>query len=402
VLVLSLVPLTRFNLLTMSFNDENLTLSAHERNANRYRKLYEAYMTSISQPLAHSQSVRHHALAVERIEPPFDFPLSSHAADKVYYALAHAWADSTIWKYTSGVRQFHVFCDRERVPFKFRLPASEFLLCSFAASDAGVLSGNTAQNRISAVRAWHIASNVQWYGSIRLNYVLNGVENLTPAQSCKPPRPPITRVMLEMLETHLSHTDTLDVSVLAAAKTAFWGQCRLAEILSPTATKLPPTSKVLVTLRSHLRPPCTSSGSRMLHLAQTKTKGRKGEDIIICRQYGASDPIEAIRLHLAINVCGDDLPIFSYITASGVRFLTRAKLLERCNRVWALNGMPSSSGHSFRVGGMTELLILRVPPDVVKTMGRWSSDSFLRYWRSLEIVVPLHAELLRPSVSQHI
>lgn len=26
-------------------------------------------------------------------------------------------------------------------------------------------------------------------------------------------------------------------------------------------------------------------------------------------------------------------------------------------------------------------------------MGRWSSDAFLAYWRNLEIVAPLHAEL---------
>jgi hypothetical protein len=300
-------------------------------------------------------------------------------------------------KYANDIKRFHAFCDREQIPAKFRLPASEFLLCSFAACDAGVLSGTTAQNRISAVKAWHIINGARWFGGLRLNYVLNGVQNLTPADSHRPPRPPVTKLMLEVLDRHLSHTDTLDVCILAATKTALWGQCRLAEILSPTATKCPPTAKLLLTLRSHLQPACTASGSRMLHLAQTKKLGRKGEDIILCRQYGASDPIDALELHLSINVFGDDLPIFSYLTASGVCFLTRAKLLEKCNHIWTRYGLPSCSGHSFRIGGTTELLISRVPPDIVKTMGRWTSDSFLRYWRSLEAVVPLHVEYLPPS-----
>jgi hypothetical protein len=136
----------------------------------------------------------------------------------------------------------------------------------------------------------------------------------------------------------------------------------------------------------------------MLHLPQTKKSGRKGENIMICRQRGSTGPIEGIKQHLAINVFPDDLPIFSYITASGIHFLTLAKLLKRCNQIWCLHGLPSSSGHSFRIGGTTELLISKVPPDIVKTMGRWSSDSFLHYWHSLEAIVPLHAELLKPTV----
>ena len=375
-----------------------VAISPHERNAERFRELYESLTGSGRVIMPSQRLVADSVNRYPRHPLPIEFRLSRQASEKVYYALNHAWADSTIRKYSSGVKQFHNFCDREGVPHKYRLPAAEFLLCSFAASDAGVLSGNTAQNRISAVRAWHVACNAPWLGDLRLNYVLHGVENLTPASSRKPPRPPITRAMLELLDTHLNHSDTLDVCILAAAMTAFWGQCRLAEILSPTATKLPNLSKLLLTLRSHLRPPCTSSGSCMLHLAQTKKSGRKGEDIMLCRQLGPSDPIRALHHHLSVNDINDDLPIFSYITASGVRFLTRSKLLECCNSIWSENGLPSSSGHSFRIGGTTELLISRVPPDVVKTMGCWSSDSFLRYWRSLEIVVPLHAELLRPII----
>ncbi|KAF8573828.1 hypothetical protein K439DRAFT_1280376, partial [Ramaria rubella] len=42
-------------------------------------------------------------------------------------------------------------------------------------------------------------------------------------------------------------------------------------------------------------------------------------------------------------------------------------------------------------GGMMELLLASVHPDVVKAMGRWSSDSFLVYWRLLGELTPLHA-----------
>jgi len=71
--------------------------------------------------------------------------------------------------------------------------------------------------------------------------------------------------------------------------------------------------------------------------------------------------------------------------------LTKVAFLSRCNQIWTASGYPRTTGHSFRIGGTTELLTSGVPPDVVKSMGRWSSDSFLRYWRDLETIAPLHA-----------
>ncbi|KIK32047.1 hypothetical protein CY34DRAFT_40586, partial [Suillus luteus UH-Slu-Lm8-n1] len=69
--------------------------------------------------------------------------------------------------------------------------------------------------------------------------------------------------------------------------------------------------------------------------------------------------------------------------------LTKRKFLLVCNSVWGAHGLPRISGHCFRIGGTTELLLRNVPPHIVKVMGRWSSDSFLRYWRNLEHIAPL-------------
>jgi hypothetical protein len=58
--------------------------------------------------------------------------------------------------------------------------------------------------------------------------------------------------------------------------------------------------------------------------------------------------------------------------------------------VWSSFGYPRTTGHCFRIGGTTELLVAGTPPDVVKATGRWSSQSFLRYWRSLDQIAPHH------------
>ncbi|KAG2053677.1 hypothetical protein BDR06DRAFT_840679, partial [Suillus hirtellus] len=71
--------------------------------------------------------------------------------------------------------------------------------------------------------------------------------------------------------------------------------------------------------------------------------------------------------------------LFAYRDAKeDLTTLTKRKFLARCNPVWSQHG---TSGHSFRIGGTTELLLRGVPPHIVKVLGRWSSDAFLRYWR---------------------
>jgi len=106
-------------------------------------------------------------------------------------------------------------------------------------------------------------------------------------------------------------------------------------------------------------------------------------------------PVTSTLSHLSTSQLPNNLPLFAFSTPSGPRSLTKTSFLARCNQVWSAFGYPRTTGHSFRIGGTTELLTSGIPPDVVKSMGRWSSNSFLRYWRDLETIVPLHTRKAR-------
>ncbi|KAJ7749078.1 hypothetical protein DFH07DRAFT_746906 [Mycena maculata] len=307
--------------------------------------------------------------------------------DKV---IRHAWAPAMLDKYDNGLAHFLSYCDEMEVPTSFRLPASEFLLCAFAASFAGSLASSTVENKLNGVRAWHIINNVEYKGSLRLNYVMKGVANLAP--DALPPRPPITLEMLRLLYDHLDLSGPFDAAVFCAAVVAFWCQCRLGELFSTTERSFNPK---LIPSVSDLAPPCTTAGSRLLRLPCTKTKRTRGESTFLSKQKGFSDPVDAVDHHLSANQLQASDPLFSYCTANGgLLALTKRKFMARCNQVWGSFALPRSTGHCFRIGGTTELLLAGVPPDVVKMMGRWSSDAFLRYWRSLHRIAPLHSELL--------
>ena len=319
--------------------------------------------------------------------------LSTHAKKGISYAIQNSWSKTTLRRYTGAIQQFIDFCISERIPDSLHFPADEFVLCTFAASSAGRHAGSTPRARLSAIKAWHIAHNMEWKGSSRLRYVLNGVDNLSPSNSRRSPRPPINSEMLKRLVSCLDLSSPLDAAVAACAVIAFWGQCRLGELLPPTLSSSSSTS---LPLRSDLRKPVRGNPqSYILRLPRTKTH-RRGEEIALVSQHEPIDPISLLNNHLRVNPVSLDDPIFSFFSPNGPSTLTKPVFMRRCNDIWRSFGYPHTTGHCFRIGGTTELLVAGVPPEVVKAMGRWSSDSFFRYWRSLDDIAHIHARNLKP------
>ncbi|KAF8073405.1 hypothetical protein FPV67DRAFT_1559866 [Lyophyllum atratum] len=307
-------------------------------------------------------------------------------------AIRHAWRDSTAARYENGVTQLLHFAAENNIPLHECLPASEDLLCAFAASFTGTLAGKTISNKCSGIRKWHIENNVPYLGGLMLKYVVKGSENLRPLSSIRPQRPAVTEEMLDCLQKLLEPNDPFDACVLCVALTSFWGQIRLGEFLAPREVKYITAD---IPKWSDLKRP-NVNGSRVLHLPRTKTGGKRGENVIITRQV-RNDAIAALDRHRALNFMSDDGTLAAYRSSHGsLVALTKRKFLIRCNAILKTFNFPTISGHCFRIGGTTYLLLAGVPPDIVKLMGRWSSESFLRYWRSLEIIAPLYAELLTP------
>jgi hypothetical protein len=312
--------------------------------------------------------------------------VSTRAKDTVNRAIQGSWADSTMKRYSGSIKQFIRFCDAERVAEHLRFPADEFVLCSFAASSLGIHTGSTARARISALKAWHITHNLEWKGSLRLQHVLSGVHNLAPSSSRRTPRPPINARMLEQLIENLDLQSPIDVAIAACATTAFWGQCRLGELLSTSASSL--LDSPLPT-RADFKRSLRNPHSCILHLPRTKTHSH-GQDVVLVDQRAPINPISLLKRHFRINNLPNDTHLFAYCTTDRSVPLTKSVFLRRCNDIWQRLGYPRTTGHCFRIGGTTELLIAGTPPDIVKATGRWSSESFLRYWRSLDDIAPQH------------
>ena len=210
---------------------------------------------------------------------------------------------------------------------------------------------------------------------------------MTPTSSKKPPQLPITTGMLKLLIDNLDLTQPMDATIAACAVLAFWRQCCLGKLLSSSSSDLSTVSKPA---RSHLTHSLHSPDSHTIFLPWTKIEW-DGEKIILIPQSKELDPALHLKSHLAMSKLTSHFPLLTFSTPSGPCMLTKPAFLTRCNQVWSTLGYPHITGHSFHIGGTTEFLTTGFPPDVIKIMSCWSSDSFLHYWRDLESIAPLHA-----------
>ncbi|KAJ7625028.1 hypothetical protein DFH06DRAFT_746068 [Mycena polygramma] len=186
----------------------------------------------------------------------------------------------------------------------------------------------------------------------------------------------------------ISDSNTFDSAVLACADSGYFGCNRLGELLPISSTSFDPTR---FATRENVSFGTDNHGIHFYDIKApwTKTTGFEGASLLVSEQ-AELDPISTMHHHLVINrAVPDSSPLFSFQTAKGWSVLTKDLFLTRCNEIWTDSGLPCMTGHSFRIGGATEMLARGIPPEIVAKQGRWRSDAFLIYWRRIELILPL-------------
>lgn len=318
--------------------------------------------------------------------------LRQRLGDRAFEHMQIVKLASVEWKtlegYGAGLLRFTQYCDALGISEEDRMPAPEWLLAGFASSGAAKVG--SADHWIDGLKMWHEIHGAQWLGRVELGRVLTGVKKLAPPSSRRPQRPPVTFEHIDALRLGLDFTNSFDVAVWAAASVAFWSCCRLGEVLIGGEKDFDPLKHV--SRGAPLSFGRTRDGTQFatLHIPFSKTTGNQGADISITEFDEPSNPFFALKFHLKQNAdVPDEAPFFSFVHGDSWLPLTKPWFLERCNVIWAAAGLDIlPDGHSFRIGGCTELLLRGTPPHVVAKQGRWRSDAFLVYWRKIESIVP--------------
>lgn len=230
---------------------------------------------------------------------------------------------------------------------------------------------------------------------------------LQPATKRK--RSPVTIEHLQCLFRHLDLTNSFDAVVFAVATVAFWrfaegthGQpiqtrtpyivARLEELILPDATAFNPSRHVSRDAMPILTTTAAGLTFYSPRIPWSKTTDTSRLTISIPANNDPSCPVTALTHHMQ---CRSSLPrnapFFSCESHSrdGWSPMTREWFMSRCNEVWTAHGLQPLTGHCFRIGGATELLLRGTPPGVVALQGSWRSRAFLEYWRQIEDILPL-------------
>ncbi|PPQ80584.1 hypothetical protein CVT24_002719 [Panaeolus cyanescens] len=321
--------------------------------------------------------------------------VSQTDADRIYTVLSSSWQISTKRTYGAGLLLFHTYCDRKvpPVPEAQRAPIHAPLLLDFLTACAGVYAGTSVKNYAYGLCAWHTVHALTWLVSeVQLQAALSAAEKLAPPASRREKRAPVTVAYLELLAPHFDPTVPLDAAVFACLTTVFWSLSRLGEFVVPGVDSFNPVR--------HIKAGDVTQGvvGRLglsvtsFAIPSTKVAPVNGETVQWSRQDGPADPDAAFRNHMAINEPGSQDHLFAWRNPRGVLTpLSRYSFMRRIGSAVSKAGVTRLQGHGLRIGGVLEFLLRGVPFDVVKEMGRWSSNAFSVYLRK-------HADILAPYI----
>ncbi|KAH7920748.1 hypothetical protein BV22DRAFT_966449, partial [Leucogyrophana mollusca] len=349
--------------------------------------------------------LRPHCLAKERLRlwlpsnshpraaqsnPPQSVTITDAQLDRILEVIGASWAISTKETYGASLLVFHVYCDSHNIPDTARCPVDPNLLLAFLSSCAGSYSGTALANYASGLRAWHLLHGHQWrIKPDELKAMLEGATRLAPPSSKRAKRAPITPAIIVVLRNQLNLDDPRDAAIFACITTVFYCVARLGEFTVPALKNFDPTKHVT---RAHMARESDRNGLTVtkFHIPSTKSAPVLGEETQFATQEGLSDPTAALSNHLRVNPADASAHLFTWSHPKGPRPLTKKEVTKRLSDLASTHpDLPDLKGHSLCIGGTLEYLLRGIPFDVVKTMGRWSSEAFTLYLRH-------HAQILAP------
>ena len=289
-------------------------------------------------------------------------------------------ADSTNFTYAPRQRYFYQYYFNNSVCW---LPASEETLLNFCSDlHASLVSASTISGYLSAIRHFHLINGFEdpTEGRHRLALFKRGVSvNTAPPV----PRAPVTDSNLFAFLSYLDLSNFKDLTIYAMVTTAFFAFLRISELTYPDKTGFSPSS-------------CLTSGDLtwysdrvLLFLKHSKTdKKRLGVSIIIGRSPTEVCAYKALSLYLTER--GRLLPSLDPISSALFVFpdgspMTKSFFVsELCRLSDQVGVVGKVSSHSLRIGAATSAWRAGFSDSQIMRLGRWKSNSFMRYIRDDE------------------
>ncbi|KAF9513631.1 hypothetical protein BS47DRAFT_1457694 [Hydnum rufescens UP504] len=274
------------------------------------------------------------------------------------------WAQSPHSTYGVALIDWIAWCDANAIPEDDRLPISCEHLPMFVASKISHDGASHARNIMLGLRAWHIAQGFDWpFGEDPLVLGLkHAISSNALPSTTHPLCPPVLIAHLEALCLNLELlSNPFDIAVFTVACCAFWGISCLGKLVISSPSDHEPEKRCSFSW-DYLPDKTTLSGAHW-HIPWTKTTQHHGAMMILTNLADMADCslVKALEHHFS---CSSTLPTTSNLFAFSNPLsptswspMTNPIFLTCCHSIWKNAGLGDCSGHSFRIGGTTELLM---------------------------------------------
>ena len=264
------------------------------------------------------------------------------------------------------------------------LPTTENTLIYFAVFLAKTVNPDTIKVYLAAVCHMHLVNgyDLQITKFQRLHYILRGIKRVkgVPTRT----RLPITLDHLKLFHrilhsrTSPTHDETM---IWAAISIAFFGFLRIGE-MTCSGPYNSSTNLCRSDVSFHNKKRGDNEVFLQLRIKASKTDPfRASATITIGSNSGMYCPVRALQTYLSRAPTDYAGPLFCY--SNGVP-LSRSQFTKELRILLAQGGHHPAhyAGHSFRIGAATTAASQGLPHWLIQTLGRWSSDCYLRYIRT--------------------
>jgi hypothetical protein len=205
-------------------------------------------------------------------------------------------------------------------------------------------------------------------------------------------RGPVTMEHMIALRAAFDLNQPFDAAAWACAAAAIWGCRRLGELTIPSYKKFDPKFHVTHGAEARDVAARNSTTAIVVQIPWTKSTREKGGQLTLTARDDEFCPKRAFHNHMLVNkLVPPHVPLFAYDAGNGVWSpMTKSWFLRRCDEIWKSATLLRVFGHSFRIGGSTELLLAGVAPEVVAALGGWTSLAFLLHWQKIEHIIPMN------------
>lgn len=313
-------------------------------------------------------------------------PLSLELNQKQKTLALSAFAASTRSTYGTGLFKYHCFCDSIQLPEINRAPCTTTIIAGFITYLSGHYSRTSINNFIAGVKAWHVVNLIPYdVDDKTISILLRGAERIQPLPL--PKRQPLSLEQLCQIIEQLNLNNCEQAAFAACITTTFFSCARLGEFTVPSLNAFNPQVHITVSGISfhHDR---FFNHVTAFKIPRTKTT-TTGELVFWAAQKSPCCPAAMLHNHLKLNEPSAQNHLFSFKTHNKRIPMTRSIFMRNLKTASIKANIPLHSGHSLRIGATLEYLLRGVPFDVVKQIGRWSSNSFSLYLRE-------HGRILAP------